>query len=296
VLKTVVPLGSIRRVEIGLGYEFYHIEPATGRVREVDEIFGPEAERDFWIKLDDLGTICAPARGFAATGKPAGAASGTQSPGAVYLAETTSDLKDSRDTIKRDLEQHGYTVLPNNPLPVAAGDVDAKCARRSRATVSRFTSSAEPQSFRRREVVAHRDAERAGDCAERGRRLLAARVDSARPRVDDDRQKKCSTTCGWIRAPSAPPTSSDAAPGSADAHHRVAEALVRRHRRRAPRRRRIDAASGLSHLRPARHRADVVWSDFLFKQGCEVLRPIFDGDETDIREYSRGEPARLTAS
>ncbi len=28
-----------------------------------------------------------------------------------------------------------------------------------------------------------------------------------------------------------------------------------------------------------------VWTDFLFKQGFELLRPIFEGDEAEIREY-----------
>lgn len=37
-----------------LGYEFFRTDATTGRVRELDQIFGPEAHRDFWIKLDDL--------------------------------------------------------------------------------------------------------------------------------------------------------------------------------------------------------------------------------------------------
>ena len=37
-----------------LGYEFFTVHPETGRVRGLDEIFGPEAQREFWIKLDDL--------------------------------------------------------------------------------------------------------------------------------------------------------------------------------------------------------------------------------------------------
>ena len=37
-----------------LGYEFFKVDPETGKVRELDEIFGPEAQRDFWLKLDDL--------------------------------------------------------------------------------------------------------------------------------------------------------------------------------------------------------------------------------------------------
>ena len=37
-----------------LGYEFFKEDPATGKMRELDEIFGPDAEKDFWLKLDDL--------------------------------------------------------------------------------------------------------------------------------------------------------------------------------------------------------------------------------------------------
>src|SRR5262249_35004846 len=35
----------------------------------------------------------------------------------VYLAETTSELKDTRDNARRDLQQRGYAVLPDRPLP-----------------------------------------------------------------------------------------------------------------------------------------------------------------------------------
>src|SRR5215813_6186089 len=55
VLKTPVPLElhppELRSV---LGYEFFKIDPQTGKIRELDEIFGPEAQKDFWMKLDDL--------------------------------------------------------------------------------------------------------------------------------------------------------------------------------------------------------------------------------------------------
>lgn len=34
----------------------------------------------------------------------------------VYLAETTSDLSDERENIKRDLKQNGYTILPDRHL------------------------------------------------------------------------------------------------------------------------------------------------------------------------------------
>ena len=37
-----------------LAYEFFTMDPTSGKVREFDRIFGPDAERDFWLRLDDL--------------------------------------------------------------------------------------------------------------------------------------------------------------------------------------------------------------------------------------------------
>ena len=55
VLKTPVPREKHPpELQALLGYEFFKVDPVTGRVRELDEIFGAEAERDFWLKLDDL--------------------------------------------------------------------------------------------------------------------------------------------------------------------------------------------------------------------------------------------------
>lgn len=55
ILKTPVPLQAQPEELRGfLGYEFFNIDPSTGKVRELGEIFGPEAQRGFWIKLDDV--------------------------------------------------------------------------------------------------------------------------------------------------------------------------------------------------------------------------------------------------
>ncbi len=37
-----------------VGYEFFEMDPNTRRAREFNYIFGPEAQRGFWLKLDDL--------------------------------------------------------------------------------------------------------------------------------------------------------------------------------------------------------------------------------------------------
>ncbi|MQA30755.1 MAG: TIR domain-containing protein [Luteitalea sp.] len=103
-----------------LGYEFFKEDPVTGKMRELDEIFGPDAEKDFWLKLDDLAhDVCDLLKLLPPQPNPAPAR------GSVYLAVTTAELKDRREAIQRDLVQHGYTVLPDRALPLAVAEVEA---------------------------------------------------------------------------------------------------------------------------------------------------------------------------
>jgi hypothetical protein len=120
VLKTPVPL-EMHPPELQslLGYEFFKVDPITGRFRELDEIFGPEAERDFWLKFDDLAHDMCRLLEMLDTPAEQPAPPG----GAVFLAETTSDLREQREAIKRDLQQHGHAVLPARSLPQAAPEL-----------------------------------------------------------------------------------------------------------------------------------------------------------------------------
>src|SRR6266567_1360557 len=96
-----------------LGYEFYQIDPQTGRVRELDEIFGTEAQTEFWMMLDDLAhDISALLEILQDESKTAIQALQSGKREAIFLAETTTDLKEQREALRRDLQQHGYTVLP----------------------------------------------------------------------------------------------------------------------------------------------------------------------------------------
>ena len=127
VLKTQVPLDQhppeLRSV---LGYEFFKIDQDTGKPRELNEIFGPEAERDFWIKLDDLAhDMCNLLQTLERDGRASEMPPLPQAAGSVYLAFTTSDAKDEREALKRELEQHGFKVLPDRPLPETEQEVEA---------------------------------------------------------------------------------------------------------------------------------------------------------------------------
>ena len=177
VLKTPVPLDQQPpELQSFLGYEFFKTEPNTGRVREFSEIFGPEAERDFWIKLDDLAhDVCSLLETLDAEQRSAGATTRatTRKPAesVVYLAVTTGDLNEQREALKRDLEQHGHTVLPDQPLPMALADLQTAHQSRSRPMPDVDSSDWENLQSRRRRLaeLADRDPERSRRRAERRR-------------------------------------------------------------------------------------------------------------------------------
>ena len=124
VLKTQVPLDQHPpELQPFLGYEFYKIDPDTGRVRELSEIFGPQAEQEFLLKLDDLANdLCDLLRELHADT----AGSLVQTAGHVYLGETTHDAAGRSATrSRRALQQHGYTVLPSRTLPLVDGELEA---------------------------------------------------------------------------------------------------------------------------------------------------------------------------
>jgi Domain of unknown function (DUF4062) len=107
-----------------LGYEFYQIDPASGRVRELDEIFGTEAQREFWMKLDDLAhDIAALLEILQNEAHPPALGATPEKKESVFLAETTTDLKEQREALRRDLQQHDYTVLPARGLPLVASEM-----------------------------------------------------------------------------------------------------------------------------------------------------------------------------
>ncbi len=127
VVKTPIPAELLPQdLHTALGYEFFTTERASGRQRELDlsPLSGPEAQRLYWTKLDDLAQdikdLLTILEGRASGNTPSPA----KTKGTVYVAETSSDVKERRDSIKRELLGHGYTVLPDEPLPLEG----AECA------------------------------------------------------------------------------------------------------------------------------------------------------------------------
>ena len=303
VLKTPVPLEKTPPELRGLiGYDFFRIDPDTGKVRELDEVFGPDAQRDFWIKLDDLahdiveilevledGTSPAEATATAAAKAAVAPTATSASPtaGAVYLAETTTDLRDQRDALKRDLQQQGYTVLPDHPMPyildeaqAAIRDDLARCRMSIHPIGRKYSLVPEGGT----ESLIELQHELATERAMQGgfSRLLwipdGLQVDDERQRQVIERLKRDprirdnadlletffedlrTMMQDWLRKSRAPQAPSP--PTSAAAARRLYVVADAR-----------DA------------NAIGAWLDPLFDQGLEVIQPMFEGDEAELREY-----------
>jgi hypothetical protein len=102
-----------------LGYEFYQMDQQTGRPVEYGQGLGKHRDQRYWDKLNDLAWDIK--QTLSAIKPPPGPVAPApfppESKGAVYVAETSYDLSEDRDRIKRELQERGFEVLPDRELP-----------------------------------------------------------------------------------------------------------------------------------------------------------------------------------
>ena len=132
VVKTPVPLERHPdELQPLLGYEFFVVDPQTGRPRELSQAYGPHLEQQFLARLDDLAYDISKLLELL---KKNGSEAPQAAPkGTVYLADTSHDLREEREAVRRDLVRNGFQVLPDQPLPLVATElvpfVQAQLAR-----------------------------------------------------------------------------------------------------------------------------------------------------------------------
>jgi hypothetical protein len=288
VLKTPVPLDQHpNELSDLLGYEFFRFDPETGKIRELDEIFGPDAQREFWLKLDDLAhDICATLKLLNSDEADAEAA-GADAPAAVYLAMTTGELKDEWLALKRDLEQHGHIVLPDRALPLN----EAEATRQIREDLARSqlsvhlvgsTYSLVPEGGRASIIELQYELAVQRSPVGRFSRLVWIPPDL---QVVDERQRAV------IQALRMDPRTR----GNADLLETpledlrtvISSWLDRGREEGSGAGQRADANTPLQLylLYDKRDQQAVLpWADYLFKD-FEVLHPLFEGEESEIRDY-----------
>ncbi|HRG10240.1 MAG TPA: DUF4062 domain-containing protein [Cyclobacteriaceae bacterium] len=106
-----------------IGYEMYQLDTETGLQKEYSDFFSQEAEKQYWMKLVDLAYDIHEALMILNEGDAKSSVKNIYKRKSIYLAETGHDLSVQRNIIKRELQRHGYIVLPKNTLPTHAGEV-----------------------------------------------------------------------------------------------------------------------------------------------------------------------------
>jgi hypothetical protein len=99
-----------------IGYEMYQLDPDSGEIREYTDYFSTEAERQYWMKMVDL-TYDIYETLLSLKNETSRHEVNIYKRKTIYLAETGHDLSVQRNIIKRELQRHGYNVLPNQTLP-----------------------------------------------------------------------------------------------------------------------------------------------------------------------------------
>jgi hypothetical protein len=291
VLKTPVPPEAHPpELQPLLGYEFFKVDPDSGRIHEFDEVFGAEAQRDFWIRLDDLAhDVCCLLEMLEASEMPVSLSSGIES-GTIFLAETTSDLREQREAIKRDLQQHNYTVLPARALPLVASEL--KAAVRDDLAQCRMSIHLMGKSY---SFVPEASAESLLEiqnelATERGEQSGGfSRLLWIPPglEIEDERQRR---VVEQLRLDPRIQKGADLLETSLeDLRTVIQDRLKQKQNPAAEPAATVTAGKGLTQLYLIYDQRDAneasPWADFLFEQGFEVIHPVFEGDEAEVREY-----------
>jgi hypothetical protein len=107
-----------------LGYDMYQLDPDSGEIFEYTDYFSSEAERQYWMKMVDLAYDIYDALLYLKEGSGNREVKNFFKRKTIYLAETGHDLSVQRNIIKRELQRHGYTVLPNQTLPGTIAELE----------------------------------------------------------------------------------------------------------------------------------------------------------------------------
>ncbi len=107
-----------------IGYDMYQLDTETGMEKEYSDFFSQEAEKQYWMKLVDLAYDIHDALMILNEGDIKSEVKNIYKRKSIYLAETGHDISVQRNIIKRELQRHGYIVLPKNTLPTQASELE----------------------------------------------------------------------------------------------------------------------------------------------------------------------------
>jgi hypothetical protein len=290
VVKTPVPIDRTpEQLQRMLGYEFFQLDPETGRPIEFRPEPGTGEARKYWAKMDDLAydlfqlleSLKTPA---AATPAPAAAADGP----VVFLAETTFDLAAERDALRRELLERGYRVLPERPLPLAAEELEKslqqdlpQCALSVHLVGERYGVIPDGAEL---SMVDLQNRQAIRQSRERGLRRIVW--------VSRENQPRDARQAAFLDTLRQDPAALEGAEFLQTTLEDLKSLIEARLRVPPPEEEKEEDAAGaegeISRIYLICDRDDQEdarsLDDYLFSQGYEVISPLFEGDEATVRQ------------
>jgi TIR domain-containing protein/uncharacterized protein DUF4062 len=267
-----------------LGAEFYRVDPASERARDLLLDPSQDAEKIFRARVDDVAQELSRLLGaMAASGGAVAAAPPASAANAVFLAWTTGDLVGEREKLRRELEARNYQVVPTGVPPLEATGVrerivaalrEAKVAIHLIGAHYGFVPEGEERSII--ELQSDEAIYKASTSTAARIFWLAPNAQSQDPRLSAlvDRVQKQSPQGGHVDV-LANQTIEDLKTLLLDRLNPASK----------PAPEAVKAASARVYLMCDQlDRATVApIQDFLFNQSMEVRLPLFDGDSEEIR-------------
>ena len=300
VIKTPVKVEMHpEKIQNILGYEFYSTDPHTGRIKELAQVFGQQTEKLYWEKLDDLANDLAGFLDGLESANPSrgnGTVPAAKDTTRVYLAESSYETKEFRDSLRRELQDSGYHIYPDKQLPLIAPvlteDVGAylKETRLSIHLIGEHYGII-PEGTQKSIIEIQNEIAAAASGNTSLERLIWI------PEGQTAREERQQNFINKLNEGSEGITGADLIYGSLEDFKGVMMdklAAIEKEKNKA----KEEAASELKSATGTTKNPAIVYlicdltdlddirplEDFLFNHGCEVMLPIFEGDESMIRE------------
>lgn len=266
-----------------LGGQFYRVDPASGRARDLLIDSSADAFQVFRARVDDVAQDLSRLLGAMAASGAKEADPSPPAAGTVFLAWTTGDIAEEREKLRRELEARNYRVLPTGAPPLEATGVresvvaalrEAKVAIHLIGALYGFVPEGEERSII--ELQSDEALYQASNSTAARIFWLAPNAQPQDPRLSAfiDRLQKQSPQGGRVDL-------------LANQTIEALKTLTLDRLNPAPKPAPVamKAASAVYLMCDQLDRANVSpIEDFLFAQSLEVRLPLFDGDSEQIRQ------------
>ena len=268
------------------GLEFFEREPSTGKVREFNEDLGEDSRQRYYERVYDLAyELCESIKQKPSSDKSTG--SEAEQKQKIFLAPTTSELTKEYDTVKRELKEHGYHVVPDYPLPLSINEMNealegmiTDCVTSIHLMGHNYGLIPEGSSSSIGEILLRFTAEKSSQGL---KRFIWS------PRDFSEGEAKQVELLERIQEDPALHSAAELIEGSISTLKRdifrVIEEQKRQSEEEANKEIKPVTDSKLIYLICEQRDEEAVEAleDYLFKEGLEVCLPAFEGDEADVK-------------